>query len=254
MDKEKYFCTGVVKGTSNEVVKYIIYNSDTDETFEIDSTTLDNWTRNGRKITTRCIDDSGVVSLTDKHLILASRLHKLGTLADELVDNEIVNYASIRAAVMAGANDGFQEENEIYMSNHGVYKHFDGSTTIIDVDGFYKNELGGYRTIPEAIKAIADDIEKSIAGEYDCDPIKGITDKEYNVDRLLDISQNDVNSLMYERIVPVIIQCKSDRSGQDVRIKHTIFLKPVYQHHDDLMCDLKKIYRIAKDMAIECIK
>lgn len=252
--ENKYFCVSIETNGDEKYTIYKIYDSENDKYFELDSEMYHKWLESGLIIEVIDTERKEKMTLSNKSRELAKRLGSLPKVIEEGMDNkEVVNYASIRASVIAGANAGFQEAKEIYMSNQGVYKHFDGSTTVIDIDGFYKNDLGGYQDIIDALNAIAEDIEKSVTG-LDAEPITGINDKEYNIDRLLDISSESLNKLMHQRIIPIIIQCKSDKYS-DIRVlKHTMFLKPVYEHHDELMSDLKDIYRIAKNMAVGCIK
>lgn len=248
-----YNCERIVSDEKDIILKYIVRNTSTNEVFELDQSMADIWREKGKKIVMFNTVSDIAMNIREKNLILAKRLSSLAEHASSLDsdDTEILDYISVRKSVIAGANSGFTESKETYMSNQGVYKHFDGCTTVIDVDGFYHSDMGGYQNISDALHGLADDIQRCADG--DKEPIHGINDKEFNIDKLLDVSSTNILNLLYERIIPITINCSSDKAGAIKRINEVLYLKPVYKY-DELISDLKVIYRIAKEMAIKCTK
>lgn len=246
-----YNCIKIITDENDNILKYIIRNTSTNEIFEFDQSMIDIWKEKGIKIVMFDTVSDLTMSIRDKNLVLAKRLKDLSDYVRETDDIDLLDYASIRASVIAGANSGFQESKETYMSNQGVYKHFDGCTTVIDVDGFYHSDMGGYQNVADALQGLSDDIQAFANG--DKEPVHGINDKEFNLDKLLDVSSTELLNLLHERIVTVSINCSSDKQGTNRKMNKVLYLKPVYKYND-LITDLKVIYRVAKEMAIECTK
>lgn len=225
-----------------------------DKVVELDDEMLENLRINCKDFDMNRVGLLKKKSLYDKHKELANKLRTLVKSIKEIENRDKafkLSYEHIREVVIAGVNDGFKEKKEVYMSNNSVYKHLDGCTTVIDVDGFYKNDLGGYTRIEDAILGIANTIDKSAEGLCEC--LKGINDKEYNVDRLLDRS---IEELLNERIIPLILSCKTDKickDGHGGYEEKIIYVKTIYNSLDEMTYDLKVIYMAAKEMALSCV-
>lgn len=246
-----YNCVKIITDNDDNVLRYIIRNTSTGAEFEFDESMINSWKESGKKIV--MFDTESIVNLSirEKNLLLSERLKNLAEYMASMDGSNIIDYTSIRQSVIAGANSGFTDVKEIYMSNQGVYKHFDGCTTVIDIDGFYSSDMGGYRNVVDAIHYLADDIKQCANGLKE--PIHGINNKEFNLDKLLEISSTNLLNLLHERIVPVTISCRTDKGGEQKNLNTVIYLKPVYLY-DELINDLKVIYREAKEMAIKCTK
>lgn len=246
-----YNCVKIITDTDNNILRYIIKNTSTGVEFEFDESMINTWKESGKKIVMFDTESTVNLNIREKNLLLSERLQTLAEYMVSIDGSCIVDYTSIRQSVIAGANSGFTDIKEIYMSNQGVYKHFDGCTTVIDIDGFYSSDMGGYRNVIDAIHYLAEDIKKCADGLKE--PIHGINNKEFNLDKLLEISSNNLLDLLHERIVPVTISCKTDKGGEHRNLNKVVYLKPVYLY-DDLITDLKVIYREAREMAIKCTK
>lgn len=192
-------------------------------------------------------------TLAVKNRVLADRLRKLEKFISE-DETDVIDYSTIRKAVISGANESFKLNREIFTSNQGIYKHIDGGTTTIDVNGFYDSEdcLTVTKDVSSALLMMASDIDKYADGmTY---PIEGLNDKIYNVDRLLDISKRDISILLNENIIPIKIRYSTNKDGRNIEGSKLIYIKPRYNTHDELMMDLRKIYRESKELASLCLK
>lgn len=185
----------------------------------------------------------------DKLDILADRFDALSEVINKRY--EVIDYECLRRAVITGANEAFIEAKETYMSNQSIYKHIDGTTTVVDVDGFYKSEhdIASCRTMSSALKAVANDIRSFKNGKARA--IKGIDDKVYNVEHLYDVSGKDIANLINLDLMPIEIYCRSDRNNVDE--KKVVYIHIAYTEHDDMIYDIRKIFKASKELAKLCI-
>lgn len=225
-------------------------------TMELDADMYGVWLNRHNMCCIKYIDEEDesyrLKDLAFKNRMLADRIRKLEKfIADD--ETEVIDYTTIRKAVIAGANERFRSNREVFASNQGIYKHIDGGTTTIDVDGFYDSEdsLTESKNISNALLIMASDIDKFADGIYY--PIPGLNDKTYLVDRLLDISKKDISVLLDENIIPIKIRYSTNRDGNNIEGCKVIFIRPRYRTQDDLMLDLRKIYREAKELASLCL-
>lgn len=189
-------------------------------------------------------------------------IKRLNLLADKLNNDEelslhTVKYSVLRSIIVDAATKGFKSTNKNYKANQGIYKHTDGSTTLIDLDGFFTDECNGIYTteVSQCLRELSYYMERYIKGE--ALPINGITDSECNIKRLATCS---VEQFLECNIVPINIVYKTDKekvktidnSGIDSSICSEMLLKPIYKDELELSYILNKIYTEVFSKARQC--
>lgn len=186
--------------------------------------------------------------------IVAKRLENLANSIekDEELSSRVLRYSVLRNIVVDAANKGFKSLDKGYKLNQGIYKHKDGSTTLIDLDGFFVDcERNIYTTdIVQCLKELANYIEKYANGE--ALPLKGITDSQYKIEHL---ATCNVKQFIESELIPITIVYKTDKDGLNAlgsNICSNILLKPLYNSEVELSYILNEVYNEVYTKAKKC--